>query len=654
MPVQPTYPGVYIQEQPSGVHTITGVATSDTAFVGAARRGVTGTPIAVQSVAEFTRNFGTPWDRDHPLAHAVGHFFANGGAKAIIVRVAAAGAVAASADLADATPATVLTLTARGEGLWAQRTGAVGLSATVDYDATSNPADLFNLVVELRSVDPRSGESVVEVSETFANLSMATENARYAPNVIAFSQLVTVEAPAVAAPATPGASTSDTLPANIPGTTPNFNLRLAVDGGPATELTVTPVSTSRAEVVNGINAALAAAGIGASAAFSGNKLAITSTGTDIVNTSVVVTPAQVNDGSGKLKIGLAFGGLETSGAASLRPVEKTTGFGGAKEGGTDAGQTNGIVTAAEAVPADQEGGIYSLSQLTFPRFNLLCVPDVPATEASIAATAINNAALTAAMSYCRTEHAFLLVDTPRDPVADTNWTVSPPALGALPALGEYGAVYYPRVTVLEPGASGNTVTVDLPPCGAVAGVMARTDVNRGVWKAPAGLESGIVGVSGLSVLTDDDVSGELNPRGVNVLRTFAGAGMVVWGARTLKGDDSQSSDFKYVPVRRLTNYIESSLYIGTQFAVFEPNDEDLWGQLRLAVGTFMRTLFRQGAFQQSAQRSEKDSFFVVCDDSVNPQSEIDQGRVNVVVGFAPLKPAEFVIITITQISNLET
>ena len=129
--------------------------------------------------------------------------------------------------------------------------------------------------------------------------------------------------------------------------------------------------------------------------------------------------------------------------------------------------------------------------------------------------------------------------------------------------------------------------------------------------------------------------------------------MVVWGARTLKGDDTQSSEFKYVPVRRLTNYLASSLYLGTQFAVFEPNDPDLWGELRLAVGTFMRTLFRQGAFQQSEKRAESDSFFVTCDETVNPQSEIDLGRVNVVVGFAPLKPAEFVIITITQISNLE-
>ena len=191
----------------------------------------------------------------------------------------------------------------------------------------------------------------------------------------------------------------------------------------------------------------------------------------------------------------------------------------------------------------------------------------------------------------------------------------------------------------------------LPPCGAMAGVMARTDSGRGIWKAPAGLAAGVAGATGGAYPTSDAVSGALNPFGINVLRSFPGAGLVVWGARTLAGADVRNDPFKYIPVRRLTDYIEASLYLGTQFAVFEPNDPILWGQLRLAVTGFMRGLFRQGAFQQSASLAESDSFFVTCDDSVNPQSEIDAGRVNVVVGFAPLKPAEFIVITITQITD---
>ena len=241
----------------------------------------------------------------------------------------------------------------------------------------------------------------------------------------------------------------------------------------------------------------------------------------------------------------------------------------------------------------------------------------------------------------------------------SSWTLrpasrrDPPALGSLTALGEHGALYYPRLVQTEGRPGGQIAELDLPPSGAVAGVFARTDSDRGVWKAPAGLEAGLVGFTRLSETTGDAESGLLNPKGVNVLRTLPAAGTVVWGARTLRGDDSLSSEFKYVPIRRLTSFIASSLYIGTASATFEPNDPDLWAQLRLAVGTFMRGLFRQGAFQQSSKRAEADSFFVTCDETNNPQSEIDLGRVNVLVGFAPLKPAEFVIVSITQISQLE-
>lgn len=655
MPVQTSYPGVYVEEAPSGVHTIVGVATSVTAFVGAARRGVTNAPVRITSLPDFTRRFGGAWDRDHPLGHAVGHFFANGGSQAIVVRVPADGATAAKVDLSDATPEVVLTVTAQGEGVWANRVGGVGMQVTVDSAASSNPNDLFNVVVSLFGTDPRTGASVLQSQETFADLSMAPKSARYAPTVLGTSALVTATLGAPTAPTVKGSSKSKAaLPANVAGTTPSFGLRVAVDGGPPADLVVSPTSTARDRVRDGINAALTAAGIGAAAALDGsNFLVITSSGALVVDTSVTVLPAPVNDGSQILGLGLTWGGTEASGSAALRPVAGVSGLAGGTEGGTDGAKTNGITAAAQVVPASGSGGIYSLSALLFPRFNLLCLPDIPATDPGIAATAANTQALTTALGYCRQERAFLLVDTPRDPEVPKDWTTDPPALGGLPSLGEHGAIYFPRLVVTEPGRGGATVRRDLPPCGAVAGVMARTDATRGVWKAPAGLEAGLVGASDLSVVTSDDVSGLLNPKGVNVLRIFPSAGMVVWGARTLKGDDSASSEFKYVPVRRLTDYIAASLYLGTQFAVFEPNDPDLWGQLRLAVGTFMRGLFRQGAFQQSEKRAESDSFFVVCDSTVNPQSEIDLGRVNVVVGFAPLKPAEFVIVTITQISNLE-
>jgi phage tail sheath protein FI len=178
--------------------------------------------------------------------------------------------------------------------------------------------------------------------------------------------------------------------------------------------------------------------------------------------------------------------------------------------------------------------------------------------------------------------------------------------------------------------------------------MARTDSERGVWKAPAGTETRLAGVRDLTVPLTDQESGLLNPLGINVLRTFPITGTVVWGARTLDGADASASQWKYVPVRRLALMIEESLYRGTKWVVFEPNDERLWGQIRLNVGAFMRTLFRQGAFQGTSAR---EAYFVKCDKDTTTQDDINRGVVNILVGFAPLKPAEFVIIQIEQLAG---
>jgi phage tail sheath protein FI len=178
--------------------------------------------------------------------------------------------------------------------------------------------------------------------------------------------------------------------------------------------------------------------------------------------------------------------------------------------------------------------------------------------------------------------------------------------------------------------------------------MARTDTARGVWKAPAGLDAALNGIQGLQVNLTDAENGMLNPLGINCLRDFKINGRVVWGARTLRGADQLADEYKYIPVRRTALYIEESLYRGTQWVVFEPNDEPLWAQIRLNVGAFMHDLFRQGAFQG---QTPKDAYFVKCDKETTTQNDINLGIVNIVVGFAPLKPAEFVIIKIQQITG---
>jgi phage tail sheath protein FI len=178
--------------------------------------------------------------------------------------------------------------------------------------------------------------------------------------------------------------------------------------------------------------------------------------------------------------------------------------------------------------------------------------------------------------------------------------------------------------------------------------MARTDTQRGVWKAPAGIDAGLTGTQALDVNLTDRENGLLNPLGINCLRSFPVVGRVVWGSRTLRGADILADEYKYIPVRRLALFIEESLFRGTQWVVFEPNDEPLWAQIRLNVGAFMQNLFRQGAFQG---QSPRDAYFVKCDKETTTQNDINLGIVNIVVGFAPLKPAEFVIIKIQQIAG---
>jgi uncharacterized protein len=627
MSVQTTYPGVYVVEQTSVSHVIAGVSTSVTAFVGAARQGPADEPTAIASYADFVRQFGDPVDAtDHPMGYAVAHFFANGGTQAIVVRALAANAVAASLALPDTNGITV-TLTARSRGAWANgieagTPGQSGIFVQVAGAAT-NKNDRFTLVIT--SWAPGSGAASVLATETWPELSMSPANPRYVATVLAASALVTAEVSGTETTASAGKSEGSVdLSTAITGLA-GRTLRLSVDQGAPVDYVMFPGgqptdSHAIADIVTFINATTS--GFPVEASDDSGKLVLTSKTTG-PNSAVVVGLSGAGDASTLLGLGVAAGGTEESGSAADRPPTAAAAPLTKGSDGTD-------VDAGSIVSPQEGQGMLALDVLNFPRFNLLCLPGVTTADVD---------AVTTALAYCQTQNAFLLVDP--DPSVTAASAVTTAGLYA--AEGVHGGLYWPRLITPDSQSSG------LPPCGAVAGVMARTDSERGVWKAPAGLAAGVAGATGGAYPTSDAVSGALNPFGVNVLRSFPGAGLVVWGARTLGGSDIRDDPFKYVPVRRITDYIEASLYLGTQFAVFEPNDLVLWGQLRLAVGGFMRGLFRQGAFQQSASGAESDSFFVICDSTVNPQSEIDAGRVNVVVGFAPLKPAEFVVLTITQI-----
>jgi phage tail sheath protein FI len=312
--------------------------------------------------------------------------------------------------------------------------------------------------------------------------------------------------------------------------------------------------------------------------------------------------------------------------------------------GTGAFSTNGVDGSDGVAPtlAEYTGnqlaqtGFYALDSVDL--FNLMSLPADEevneATQMSLWGPASN---------YCQQRRAFLLIDAP------ASWTSNerPAVVNNTPLVNDlrstvikdYSAVFYPRIRYRSNGLmkiSG--------PGGAIAGLMARTDSTRGVWKAPAGTEADVRGIIGMEVKLTDMENGVLNKIGVNCLRTFP-TGFVNWGARTMFGSDDDGSEWKYIPIRRLALFLEESLFRGTKWVVFEPNDEPLWAKIRLNVGAFMMSLFRQGAFQGTTPDK---AFYVKCDAETTTQDDRNKGIVNIEVGFAPLKPAEFVIIKIQQ------
>ena len=314
-----------------------------------------------------------------------------------------------------------------------------------------------------------------------------------------------------------------------------------------------------------------------------------------------------------------------------------------------------VTPAAAAVPATAKG-VFHVTDFDevfaedrpldkLPVFNLMAIPGI-----------VNIGVLSEALAFCERKHAFFIMDPPRGDQADNlpgkHWIgdfiqLGDPAGNVAPK-SQNGALYFPYVKSID-ALTGDSISS--PPSGFVAGIYARTDTNRGVWKAPAGLETSILGTSGVvdSGRMTDNRQGSLNPIGVNCLRSFP-TGTVVFGARTLVGQDTNKAfeQWKYVPVRRMALFIEQTLLQNLRWVIFEPNDNPLWVSIRTSIDNFMLGLFSQGAFQGA---TPSQAFQVKCDSSTTTQSDIDNGIVNIVIAFAPLKPAEFVIIKIAQLAG---
>ncbi|MBD2773384.1 phage tail sheath subtilisin-like domain-containing protein [Iningainema tapete] len=600
MPITPTYPGVYIEEIPSGVRTITGVATSITAFIGRALRGPTDDPITINSYGDFERIFGGLWV-ESTLGYAVRDFFLNGGSQAIIVRL-----YHAKKDTQTKTKLSIdaIKLEAAYEGKW-----GMNLRAIIDTDVSEDVAarmglkktDLFNLTIQ----DASPGG----FTERFLNISVENSSPRRIDKVLeAESQLMRWE---------------DKWPATVP-TLP----KIAAAHEAHKKLAEEQKKLADLQSANPPD----------SAAIDAAKKAV-----ENAYKALVDAQNELQDPVTKAEKHLEF--LKNAipqDSAAIDTAKKA--LADAKKAIADAVSDGEWLTQNDDFTPPQaeanKKGLYALEKVDL--FNLLCIPPYLATN-DVDVNLISKAA-----TYCEKRRAMLIVDPPSNwkDKATAKEKFTDPNKDNVGTTSKNAALFFPRLK--QPNPLRDNQMEEFAPCGAVAGIFARTDAQRGVWKAPAGLEATLVGVPQLSVALNDAENGELNPLGINCLRTFPAVGRVVWGARTLQGNDRLASEWKYIPVRRLALYIEESLYRGTQWVVFEPNDEPLWSQIRLNLGAFMQNLFRQGAFQG---KTPQEAYFVKCDKETTTQNDINLGIVNIVVGFAPLKPAEFVFIKLQQMAG---
>ena len=523
MPTLTAWPGVYVEELPSGVRTITGVATSVTAFVGRTLRGAVDEPIVCFSFADFERKCGGLW-ADSELGYAVYQFFLNGAGQAVVSRVI------------DTVSAASATLDYNGEGVFlleAANPGAWGNSLRVSVDfgtsgtvSEPNDADSFHLTIDEidTAVEATHGyERAVVTRESYPNVSIDPNSSRYV-------------------------------------------------------VTLLEQRSSLARV-----------------------------------TAVTAVPATALDAS------------TIAPDAAVPPLLAAVAFVDGDDG-----------AASQVVATDFEGPIDRLELANI--VNLVCVPPLDRDTETLADTWAYS------LSWCEDHRAVLLIDPP------AAWGGAQDAADLTSGFDAYrsanAAFYFPRLLAADP--LQENLARPFAPSGAVAGLIARTDGARGIWKAPAGIEAALSGVSGFEFELTEDDSGIMNPRGVNALRNLSVVGPTVWGARTGRGADVMASEWKYLPVRRTALHIEESLQGGTRWAVFEPNDEPLWGQLRLSIGAFMHDLFRRDAFQGSTPR---EAYLVRCDSTTTTQADIDAGIVNILVGFAPLKPAEFVVLKFQQLAG---
>jgi phage tail sheath protein FI len=627
------HPGVYVEEIPSGSKPIEGVSTSNALFAGYTTKGAIGEASLISKWDDYVDAYGGIHSENDAMGLSINLFYLNGGQAAYVARLAAStvsssltpglmkGRATGPADAIN-----VLSVSASSAGMWGD---AVYVRAT-------NTGDGYRFTLEVGSF--LDGSFVA--SEVFKDLSMDPTDSAYVPTVVnGQSKLIRVDlaGPLKSSPTTyfrRGVSVSDDL-SGITWTDVHEGMKLTLNidnlGARIITLGAAPGGTydSAVEVCDELQARIRALGPdnsyhNATVAFAANAITITS-GTQTASSSVIVRPGEL---AGLLKLGTGAGGTETHGTFDVIPA--TMGAAVALTGGND-GDLPGL--------ADYQAFFTKMKKVRDVSIIVLPGQFLPKDGSG-------NTVVDAAIAHAEeTKNRMVVID----PEPGFELDQAGKASNMLTTTSSYTSLYYPWARIRNPLYNVDTnptapLTVFVAPSAIAAGVWARIDSTRGVWKAPAGVETSLRGLVGLQFTVDDTDQDQLNPLGVNCLRRFPGYGSVVWGTRTLS--TKANPEWRYVPVRRTAIFIEESIYNGIQWAVFEPNDHRLWASLRANIGGFMNGLFRAGAFQGE---TANDAYFVRCGlGDTMTRDDIDRGQVIVIVGFAPLKPAEFVIVRIQQ------
>jgi hypothetical protein len=642
----PTYlhPGVYLEEIPSGVRPIEGVATSVAVFVGEAQRGPIGEPTLVHSADEYAAAYGATASERDAMGLAVSAFYLNGGRDAYIVRVADGtdgASVRASARIDGENAAGVLTISALDAGAWGN---------AVFFRLKKGAATDTKFTLEIGHMERRDQAQTFRVDERYADLTMNPRDALYALAAVnGSSRLVrlalgdgakSVQAGTLTGAARPSDATyfkasldaDKTLSINLDG----LGARLVTISPAALALGGTDNAKDGQAVADAIQKAVRAVAPlddpwkSFTATYTSGQLVLASPAS--ASASVVV----YDDAADAKSLAKLLGLDPRSATAALGFAKIVPKAAPPPPAGADAVPLTGGKAGAPG-QSDFRTAFEALRKVR--EISMVVLPG-----RSLPSSGQGDVAITEALAHCAAVgNRMVIIDPPQG--FELNDAGKVDAL-QLPT-SSYAACYYPWIKVPNPffNADSNPVpTLTVGPSAFAAGMWSRIDGKRGVWKAPAGVEAALLGVAGLEFIVQDGDQDQLNPRGVNCLRRLPGFGPVIWGARTLA--TRAEPDWRYVSVRRTAIMIEQSIYNGIQWAVFEPNDHRLWSSLRTNVGAFMDGLFRAGAFQGE---KASDAYFVRCGlGDTMVQADVDRGQVIVVVGFAPLKPAEFVIVRIQQ------